>query len=187
MRPHKRLFSWRRRFCRNSGSPAAIAIGETVFLAGAIRYHVLQGQRALPVASCASSRRNSSVSCESARTGFSTMQQNRVELSIVASRICGASAAFAEAAAPEDVIQFLRQYYEMVGQAVTGSGGSILGFARRWYHLADWRADSDRRSREALRSRSRWRSVIASTRCCIIRDSLGLKLRAWNRHSEQVS
>jgi adenylate cyclase len=50
------------------------------------------------------------------------MQQNRVELSIVACDLRGFTA-FAETAAPEDVIQFLRQYYEMVGQAVTESGG----------------------------------------------------------------
>jgi adenylate cyclase len=105
--------------------PAAIAIGETVFLAGAIRYHVLQGQRAQFLARFLSPQL---VRIVRERGLAGTMQQNRVELSIVACDLRGFTA-FAETAAPEDVIQFLREYYEMVGQAVTGSGGSILGFA----------------------------------------------------------
>lgn len=56
------------------------------------------------------------------------MQQNRVQLSVVACDLRGFTA-FAETAAPEDVIQFLREYYETVGRVVTESGGSILGFA----------------------------------------------------------
>jgi class 3 adenylate cyclase len=57
-----------------------------------------------------------------------TMQQNRLQLSIVACDLRGFTA-FSETAAPEDVIQFLREYYETVGRVVTESGGSILGFA----------------------------------------------------------
>jgi adenylate cyclase len=57
-----------------------------------------------------------------------TMQQNRVQLSVVACDLRGFTA-FAETAAPEDVIQFLREYYETVGRVVTESGGSILGYA----------------------------------------------------------
>jgi adenylate cyclase len=57
-----------------------------------------------------------------------TMQQNRVQLSVVACDLRGFTA-FAETAAPEDVIQFLHEYYETVGRVVTESGGTILGFA----------------------------------------------------------
>jgi adenylate cyclase len=57
-----------------------------------------------------------------------TMQQNRVQLSVVACDLRGFTA-FAETAAPEDVTQFLREYYEIVGRVVTESGGSIVGFA----------------------------------------------------------
>jgi len=57
-----------------------------------------------------------------------TMRQNRVQLSVVACDLRGFTA-FAETAAPEDVIQFLREYYETVGRVVTESGGSILNFA----------------------------------------------------------
>jgi len=58
----------------------------------------------------------------------STMQQNRVQLSVVACDLRGFTA-FAETAAPEDVTQFLREYYETVGRVVTESEGSIVGFA----------------------------------------------------------
>jgi adenylate cyclase len=57
-----------------------------------------------------------------------TMQQNRVQLSVVACDLRGYTA-FTETAAPEDVTQFLREYYEIVGRVVTESGGSIVGFA----------------------------------------------------------
>lgn len=56
------------------------------------------------------------------------MQQNRVQLSVVACDLRGFTA-FSETAAPEDVMQFLREYYETVGRVVSESGGSILGFA----------------------------------------------------------
>jgi adenylate cyclase len=49
-------------------------------------------------------------------------------LSVVASDLRGFTA-FAESAAPEDVIQFLREYYQAIGQVVTDLGGSILSFA----------------------------------------------------------
>jgi adenylate cyclase len=105
--------------------PATIAIGETVFLIGAIRYHVLQGQRAQFLARFLSPQL---VRMVRERGLAGTMQQDRVQLSIMACDLRGFTA-FAETAAPEDVIHFLREYYEMVGQAVTDSGGSILGFA----------------------------------------------------------
>lgn len=105
--------------------PATIAIGETVFLAGAIRYHVLQGQRAQFLARFLSPQL---VRIVRERGLAGTMQQDRVQLSIMACDLRGFTA-FAETAAPEDVIRFLREYYEMVGQAVTESGGSIFGFA----------------------------------------------------------
>jgi adenylate cyclase len=57
-----------------------------------------------------------------------TMQQKRVQLSVVACDLRGFTA-FAESAAPEDVIQFLREYYDIVGRVVTDSGGAILSFA----------------------------------------------------------
>jgi len=105
--------------------PATIAIGETVFLVGAIRYHVLQGRRGEFLARFLSPQLAQLVR---ERGLADTIHQNRVQLSVVACDLRGFTA-FAEAAAPEDVIQFLREYYQTVGQAVTDLGGSILNFA----------------------------------------------------------
>jgi adenylate cyclase len=105
--------------------PATMAIGETVFLSGAIRYHVLQGRRGQFLARFLSPQLARLVR-ERGLAG--TMQQNRLQLSVVACDLRGFTA-FAESAAPEDVIQFLREYYDTVGQVVSESGGSIMGFA----------------------------------------------------------
>jgi adenylate cyclase len=56
------------------------------------------------------------------------MGQSRAQRSIVACDLRGFTA-FSETAAPEDVIEFLREYYATVGQAVSDLGGSILNFA----------------------------------------------------------
>ena len=105
--------------------PATIAIGETVFLAGAIRYHVLQGRRGEFLARFLSPQLARLVR---ERGLADTMHQNRVQLSVVACDLRGFTA-FADDAAPEDVIEFLREYYQTVGQVVTDLGGSILNFA----------------------------------------------------------
>jgi adenylate cyclase len=105
--------------------PATIALGETVFLSGAIRYHVMQGRRGQFLARFLSPQLARLVR-ERGLAG--AMQQNRVQLSVVACDLRGFTA-FAETAAPEEVIQFLREYYEKVNLAVTELGGSILGFA----------------------------------------------------------
>ena len=57
-----------------------------------------------------------------------TMQQNRVQLSVVACDLRGFTA-FSENAAPEELMHFLRDYYQTVGRVVTESGGSIYNFA----------------------------------------------------------
>jgi len=57
-----------------------------------------------------------------------TTQQKRIQLSVVACDLRGFTS-FAETAAPEDVMQFLQEYYETVGRVVTESGGSILNYA----------------------------------------------------------
>jgi class 3 adenylate cyclase len=105
--------------------PATIAIGETVFLAGAIRYHVLQGRRGEFLARFLSPQLARLVR---ERGLADTMHQNRVQLSVVACDLRGFTA-FAETAAPEDVMQLLCEYYQTVGQVLTDLGGSILNFA----------------------------------------------------------
>jgi class 3 adenylate cyclase len=105
--------------------PATLAVGLTVFLSGAIRYHVLQGRRGQFLARFLSPQLARLVR-ERGLAG--TMQQNRLQLSVVACDLRGFTA-FAESAAPEDVIQFLREYYETVGQVVGESDGTIISFA----------------------------------------------------------
>jgi class 3 adenylate cyclase len=108
-----------------SWKPVTIAIGETVFLAGAIRYHVLQGRRGEFLARFLSPQLARLVR---ERGLADTMGQSRVQLSVVACDLRGFTA-FGETAAPEDVIEFLREYYATVGQVVSELGGAILSFA----------------------------------------------------------
>ncbi|MGH7818469.1 MAG: adenylate/guanylate cyclase domain-containing protein, partial [Candidatus Binatia bacterium] len=100
-------------------------VGELIFLGGAVRYHVLQGQRGQFLARFLSPQ----VARQVHERGLSsTMQQQRVQLSVVACDLRGFTS-FAETAAPEEVIQFLREYYQAIGDAVTEFGGTIKDFA----------------------------------------------------------
>lgn len=105
--------------------PYLAVVGELILLAGAVRYHVLQGQRGQFLARFLAPQVARLVH---ERGLSSTMQQDRVQLSVVACDVRGFTA-FAETAAPEDVLQFLREYYEVIGQAVTEFGGTIKDFA----------------------------------------------------------
>lgn len=105
--------------------PFLTVAGELILLAGAVRYHVLQGQRGQFLARFLAPQVARLVH---ERGLSSTMQQSRVQLSVVACDVRGFTA-FAETAAPEDVLQFLRDYYEVIGQAVTEFGGTIKDFA----------------------------------------------------------
>ncbi len=105
--------------------PFLAVVGELILLAGAVRYHVLQGQRGQFLARFLAPQVARLVQ---ERGLSSTMQQSRVQLSVVACDVRGFTA-FAETAAPEDVLQFLRDYYEVIGQAVTEFGGTIKDFA----------------------------------------------------------
>jgi adenylate cyclase len=105
--------------------PIVSAVGEVIFLLGAIRYHVVQGQRGQFLSRF--------VAPEVARMvrerGLaSAMQQNRVELSVVACDLRGFTA-FAETGAPEEVMKLLEDYYAVAIEAVSERGGSIKDFA----------------------------------------------------------
>jgi len=105
--------------------PFTTALGEIIFFMGAVRYHVMQGQRGQFLARFLSPE----VARLVGEQGLpSTMQQTRLQLSVVACDLRGFTA-FAETAAPEDVIQLLREYHETVGQVVTEFGGMIKDFA----------------------------------------------------------
>jgi adenylate cyclase len=105
--------------------PLSFAIGEVIFFVGTIQYHVLQGQRGQFLARFLSPQVARLVR---ERGLASTMQQNRIELSVVACDLRGFTA-FTESAAPEEVMQLLEEYYGVVGQVVTKFGGSIKDFA----------------------------------------------------------
>ena len=105
--------------------PVGFALGETIFLFGAIRYHVAQGQRGQFLARFLSPQLVRVVRERGLR---STMQRTRVELSVVACDLRGFTA-FSETAAPEDIMELLEAYYAVVGDAVIRFGGSIINFA----------------------------------------------------------
>jgi class 3 adenylate cyclase len=103
----------------------AFAFGEAVFLVGAIRYHVLQGQRGEFIGRFVSPELLRVVR---ERGLASMMSRSRTEISVVACDLRGFTS-FAETAAPEDVMRLLDEYYAAVGLAVAELGGSIKDFA----------------------------------------------------------
>ncbi len=105
--------------------PVTTAIGEIIFLGGAVRYHVLQGQRGQFLARFLSPQVARLVR---QRGLVNATQQTRVQLSVVACDLRGFTA-FSETAAPEEVMQLLQQYYEVIGAAVTEGGGTIKDLA----------------------------------------------------------
>lgn len=106
-------------------SPFTTAVGEIVFLAGSVRHHVLQGQRGQFLARFLSPQVASLVR----ERGLSrSMQQDRIELSVVACDLRGFTA-FSESSAPEDVMRVLSEYYTTLGDVVTTYGGTIKDLA----------------------------------------------------------
>jgi class 3 adenylate cyclase len=105
--------------------PVSFAIGEVVFLAGAIRYHVLQGQRGQFLARFVSPQ---VVHLVRQRGLAGVVPQSRVELSVLMCDLRGFTA-FSETAAPEESMTLLDGYYSTVGEVVARFGGSIKDFA----------------------------------------------------------
>src|SRR5206468_4711429 len=105
-------------FVPSSWRPVTTGIGEVVFLAGAVRYHVLQGQRGQFLARFLSPQVARLVRSRGLNT---TMQQSRVQLSVVACDLRGFTS-FTESNAPEDPLQVLNEYYVAIGAAVTQFG-----------------------------------------------------------------
>ncbi|TMA91163.1 MAG: adenylate/guanylate cyclase domain-containing protein [Deltaproteobacteria bacterium] len=112
-------------FAASSWRPVTTGIGEVVFLAGAIRYHVLQGQRGQFLARFLSPQ----VARLVRERGLpATMQQSRIQLSVVACDLRGFTP-FAESAAPEEVMELLREYYDTIGAVVSAFGGTVKDLA----------------------------------------------------------
>lgn len=103
----------------------SMAIGELIFLTGAVHYHVHQGQRGEFLARFLSPQVARLVR---ERGLASTLQQSRVQLSVVSCDLRGFTA-FSETAAPEDVFELLREYYETIGEIATELGGTIKDLA----------------------------------------------------------
>ena len=112
-------------FAASRWRPVTTGIGEVVFLAGAIRYHVLQGQRGQFLARFLSPQ----VARLVRERGLpATMQQSRIQLSVVACDLRGFTP-FAESAAPEEVMELLREYYDTIGAVVSAFGGTVKDLA----------------------------------------------------------
>ena len=105
--------------------PIGFALGEVIFLVGAIRYHVLQGQQGQFLARFVSAE---VVRWVRERGLTSALQRVRIELSVVACDLRGFTA-FAETGAPEEVMKLLEDYYSAAGEAVAQFGGTIKDFA----------------------------------------------------------
>ena len=105
--------------------PFAMACGEMIVLGGAVRYHVMQGQRGEFISRFLSMQVVRLVQ----QRGFRrALERTRREISVVACDLRGFTA-FAETAPPEEVIQLLEAYYDAVGEIVARHGGSIKDFA----------------------------------------------------------
>ena len=103
----------------------SLEIGELIFLTGAVHYHVRQGQRGEFLARFLSPQVARLVR---ERGLASTLQESRVQLSVVSCDLRGFTA-FSETAAPEDVFGLLRDYYETIGNVASEFGGTIKDLA----------------------------------------------------------
>ena len=102
-------------------APVLTALGLLIFLVGGVQYHVIQGRRAQFM-----SRFLAPQVAELVReTGLkSATRHQTLEISIVCCDLRGFTA-FSAATDSRQVIQILREYYDMVGMAVANVGGTI--------------------------------------------------------------
>ncbi len=103
----------------------SVAVGETVFLVGAVQYHVLQGQRGEFM-----SRFLSPQVAQLVRDrGLSqTIQHQQAEITIVCCDLRGFTA-YAQARASGEIVELLREYYDAAGEAAAEFGATIKDFA----------------------------------------------------------
>lgn len=106
-------------------APFAIALGEIVFLFGALRYHVVQGARGQFMARFLAPQVAELVR---ERGMKNAMAQQRLTVSIVMCDIRGFTA-YAQARKPEQVLKLLRDFYAAVGSAAELEGGTIKDLA----------------------------------------------------------
>jgi adenylate cyclase len=102
-------------------APILTALGLVIFLVGGVQYHVIQGRRAQFL-----SRFLAPQVAELVReSGLkSATRHQTLEISVVCCDLRGFTA-FSAATDSKQVIQILREYYDMVGTAVANVGGTI--------------------------------------------------------------
>ena len=102
-------------------APFAGITGLMILLVGAVQYHVTQGRRAQFRARFLSPQVAQMVSQRGLK---SATDEQTIELSVVCCDLRGFSA-FSAATSSKKVIQILREYYDAVGAAAAGFGGTI--------------------------------------------------------------
>jgi adenylate cyclase len=106
-------------------APIAIALGELVFLVGALHYHNVQGARGLFMAQFLSPQVADLVRRRGLRNA---MTRTRQKVSIVCCDIRGFTA-YAQANPPEKVLRLLRDFYADIGAVTAAYGGTIKDLA----------------------------------------------------------
>jgi len=106
-------------------SAISVALGEMIFLVGAVHYHVLQGQRGEFMARFLSTQVADLVRSRGLQAA---MQQNDLEITALAVDLRGFTA-YAQAHPAARVIEVLRDYYDAVGRVVAEFGGTIKDYA----------------------------------------------------------
>ena len=102
-------------------APVSTAIGLMIFLVGAVQYHVTQGRRAQFMARFLAPQVAEMVSQRGLK---SATDEQTLELSVVCCDLRGFTA-FSAATSSKQVIQILREYYDVVGAAAAEFGGTI--------------------------------------------------------------
>lgn len=106
-------------------SHLSAGLGLTVMLAGAVRYHVALARHAFALAHFLSPQVARLVQQQGLRAA---MRERRIELTAVCCDLRGFTR-YAQAQEPEYLVQFLRDYYQRVGQIASEAGGSVKDFA----------------------------------------------------------
>ncbi|MDR3414592.1 MAG: adenylate/guanylate cyclase domain-containing protein [Nevskia sp.] len=108
-----------------SAGSVAIALGEMIFLVGAVKYHVLQGRRGEFMARFLSPQ----VAQLVRQQGLdSAIEQRQLEISVVCCDLRGFTA-YAQGHPSRQVIELLREYYDLAGEAAAEFGATIKDFA----------------------------------------------------------
>jgi adenylate cyclase len=106
-------------------APLTIAIGEIIFLGGALRYHNVQGARGLFMAQFLAPQVAELVRKRGLRNA---MARQRQTVSVVCCDIRGFTG-YAQSTSPEKVMRLLRDFYAAIGAAAAETGGTIKDLA----------------------------------------------------------